>query len=31
MYWGIHSGFVYKLIGEIEYNIKLRYRTPYRN
>jgi len=31
MYWGIHSSFVYKFIGDIEYNIKLKYRTPYRN
>jgi hypothetical protein len=31
MYWGIHSSFVYKFVGDIEYNIKLKYRTPYRN
>ena len=30
MYWGIHGVFVYKFIGEIEYNVKLKYRTPYR-
>ena len=30
MYWGIHAGFVYKFIGDIEYHIKLKYRTPYR-
>jgi hypothetical protein len=30
MYWGIHNSFVYKFVADVEYNIKVRYRTPYR-
>ena len=30
MYWGIHNAFVYKVLADVEYNIKVRYRTPFR-
>jgi len=29
MYWGIHNAFVYKLLADVEYNVKVKYRTPY--
>jgi hypothetical protein len=29
MYWGIHNAFVYKFFADVEYNVKVKYRTPY--
>lgn len=29
MYWGVHNAFVYKFFADVEYNVKVKYRTPY--
>jgi hypothetical protein len=31
MYWGLHNSIVYKFYADVEYNVKLRFRSPYRN
>jgi hypothetical protein len=30
MYWGIHNAFIYEFKADVEYTVKVRYRTPYR-
>ena len=30
MYWGIHNAFVYEFKADVEYTVRVKYRTPYR-
>jgi hypothetical protein len=29
MYWGLHNAIVYQFLADVEYNVKIKYRTPY--